>query len=189
MRRIIGNPETAEMVARRFPSASQLLYADEKGLTQIPGVGHSTARRLVGAVAIANNVLDVAPQSPGIRSPEDAAELLFPRISHLEQEDLWVLLLDTRNTVMDMMMVYRGSVNSSQIRVGELFKAAIRKNASAIIVAHNHPSGDPNPSPDDVAVTRAIVEAGKLLDIEVLDHLVIGKGRFVSLKQRGLFPK
>jgi DNA repair protein RadC len=79
-------------------------------------------------------------------------------------------------------------VNSSQIRVGEIFKEAIRKNAPAIIVVHNHPSGDPTPSPDDVAVTRAIMEAGKLLDVEVLDHIVIGVGkdRWVSLKERGL---
>jgi DNA repair protein RadC len=82
--------------------------------------------------------------------------------------------------------VYKGSVNSSQIRVGEVFKEGIRKNASALIVIHNHPSGDPTPSPDDVAVTRAIVQAGKLLDVEVLDHLVIGHGKWVSLKERGL---
>jgi DNA repair protein RadC len=82
--------------------------------------------------------------------------------------------------------VYKGSVNSSQVRVGELFKDAIRINASAIIVVHNHPSGDPTPSPDDVAATRAIVQAGKLLDVDVLDHMVIGQGKWVSLKERGL---
>jgi DNA repair protein RadC len=82
--------------------------------------------------------------------------------------------------------VYKGSVNSSQVRVGELFKEAIRINASSLIVTHNHPSGDPTPSPDDVAVTRAIVQAGKLLDIDVLDHLVIGAGKWISLKEKGL---
>ena len=95
-------------------------------------------------------------------------------------------LLDRRNRVLETVEVYKGSVNSSQIRVGEVFKEAIRKNASALIVIHNHPSGDPTPSPDDVAVTRAIVQAGKLLDVEVLDHLVIGHGKWVSLKERGL---
>lgn len=94
--------------------------------------------------------------------------------------------LNTRNHYMSTDTVYRGSLNSSQVRVGELFKGAVRRNAATIIVAHNHPSGDPTPSPDDIAVTRAIIEAGKLLDIEVLDHLVIGGGKFVSLKQRGL---
>ncbi len=104
----------------------------------------------------------------------------------LEQEHLRVILLDRRNRVLEIEDVYRGSVSSSQVRVGEVFKAAIRKNASALVVAHNHPSGDPTPSPDDVAVTRAIVQAGKLLDVDVLDHLVIGQGRWVSLKERGL---
>ncbi len=86
--------------------------------------------------------------------------------------------------------VYRGSLNQSQVRIAELFKQAIRRAAAAIIVVHNHPSGDPAPSPDDVAITRAILQAGKLLDIDVLDHLVIGqgKGRWVSMKDRGLFP-
>jgi len=107
-------------------------------------------------------------------------------MSALEQEHLRVLLLDTRNHVLDIVEVYHGSVNTSQIRVGEIFKAAIRRNAAALIVVHNHPSGDPTPSPDDVAVTRAIVQAGKLLDVEVLDHLIIGQGKFVSMKERGL---
>ena len=107
-------------------------------------------------------------------------------MSALEAEHLRVILLDRRNRVLDIQEVYKGSVNSSQVRVGELFKEAVRINASGIIVIHNHPSGDPTPSPDDVAVTRAIVQAGKLLDIDVLDHLVIGMGKWVSLKEKGL---
>jgi DNA repair protein RadC len=87
---------------------------------------------------------------------------------------------------MDVVELYRGSVSSAQVRVGEVFREAVRKNASALIAIHNHPSGDPTPSPDDVALTRAIVQAGKLLDVDVLDHLVIGQGRWVSLKERGL---
>ena len=94
--------------------------------------------------------------------------------------------LDTRNRVMSLTKLYQGSVNLSQVRVGEVFRQAILDNAPAIILAHNHPSGEPTPSPDDVAVTRAIVQAGKLLDIDVLDHLVVCQGRFVSLKERGL---
>jgi len=99
---------------------------------------------------------------------------------------LRVLLLNTRNQVLDIVEIYHGSLNSSMVRIAEIFKPAIRKNAASILLAHNHPSGDPAPSPDDIAVTRAIIEAGKLLDIEVLDHLVIGQGRFVSLKERRL---
>ena len=85
-----------------------------------------------------------------------------------------------------MAEVYQGSLNSSWIRIAEVFRDAVRINAAAVIIAHNHPSGDPTPSPEDVAVTKAIVEAGKLLDIEVLDHLVIGQGRYVSMKAKGL---
>ena len=104
----------------------------------------------------------------------------------LEQEELRVILLDIRNRVLYIDKVYKGYVNASQVRVGELFKGAIRRNATQIVVVHNHPSGDPTPSPEDVAVTRGIVQAGKLLDIDVLDHLIIGGIKFVSLKERGL---
>ena len=98
-----------------------------------------------------------------------------------------MILLDTRNHVLDIVQIYIGSVNSSQVRVAEIFKPAVARTAPAIIVIHSHPSGDPTPSPDDVAVTRAIVQAGKLLDIEAIDHLIIGQGgRWVSMKERGL---
>ena len=130
--------------------------------------------------------LESPEERPAINSPADAAALVAYEMSALEQEHLRVILLDTRNRVVEIAEIYKGSVNSSQIHVGEIFKAAIRRNAPALIVVHNHPSGDPTPSPDDVAVTRAIVQAGKLLDVDVLDHMVIGQGRWVSLKERGL---
>jgi len=95
-------------------------------------------------------------------------------------------LMDTRNRMEKMVTLYIGSLNSSSVRVGELFKEAIRKNVAAIILIHNHPSGDPSPSPEDITLTRAAVQAGKLMDVEVLDHIVIGRGKFVSLKERGL---
>jgi DNA repair protein RadC len=123
---------------------------------------------------------------PTINSPADAAALVAYEMSALEQEHLRVILLDTRNGLLDIVEIYKGSVNSSQVHVREIFKSAIRRNAAALIVVHNHPSGDPTPSPDDVAVTRAIVQAGKLLDVDVLDHMVIGQGQWVSLKERGL---
>jgi DNA repair protein RadC len=104
----------------------------------------------------------------------------------LEKEHLRVILLDRRNQVLDIVEIYQGSVNSSQVRIGEVFRPAIQRLASAIVVCHNHPSNDNTPSPDDVAVTRAMVQAGKLLDIDVLDHLVISSRGFVSLKERGL---
>jgi DNA repair protein RadC len=151
------------------------------------GVGPAKAAQIKAAIELGRRLVVEAPQErPAIHSPADAAALLQYEMSALEQEELRVILLDTRNRVMDISSVYRGSLNSSQVRVGELFKTSIRRNAAALIVVHNHPSGDPAPSPDDIAITRAIVQAGKLLDVEVLDHLVIGRGRYVSLKERGL---
>ena len=125
-------------------------------------------------------------ERPVIHSPKDAYDILKCFMSLLDHEELWVVNLDTRNRIMSMVALYKGSVNSSQVRVGEVFSQALLDKSPSIIVAHNHPSGDPTPSPDDVAVTRAIVNAGKLLDIEVLDHLVIGRDFYVSLKERSL---
>ncbi|OGO37655.1 MAG: hypothetical protein A2W35_08520 [Chloroflexi bacterium RBG_16_57_11] len=151
------------------------------------GIGTAKAAQIKAAIELGRRLLLESPEDrPAIHSPGDAASLLIYEMSALEQEELRIILLDVRNRVVDTVTLYRGSVSSSQVRVGELFKAAVRRNASSIIVVHNHPSGDPAPSPDDVALTRAIVQAGKLLDIDVLDHLVIGHGRWVSLKERGL---
>jgi DNA repair protein RadC len=151
------------------------------------GVGPAKAAQIKAAIELGQRLTLESPEErPAIHSPVDAAALVQFEMSALEQEELRVMLLDTRNRVLGIVEVYRGSLNTSQVRVGELFKAAIRRNAAAIIVVHNHPSGDPAPSPDDVAITRAIVQAGKLLDVEVLDHLVIGNGRYVSMKERGL---
>ena len=130
--------------------------------------------------------LPTATEKPRITSPVDGANLLLPWIGHLQQEEMHVILLDTRNRVLDIQLIYRGSLNTSVVRIGEIFRVAIESTAAAIILAHNHPSGDPSPSPEDIAVTRKIVEAGNLLSIDVLDHLIIGNGRFTSLKERGL---
>jgi DNA repair protein RadC len=107
-------------------------------------------------------------------------------MAHLEQEHFRILYLDTRNRLLGVETIYVGSLNASYIRVSEVFRDAVKRSCAAIIVAHNHPSGDPTPSPEDVEVTRRLVAAGELLDIEVLDHLVIGRQRFVSLRERGL---
>ena len=121
-----------------------------------------------------------------IHSPRDAYDILRCFLSALDHEELWVVNLDIRHRVMNLVKLYQGSVNSSQIRVAEVFRLAIADNSPAILLAHNHPSNDPTPSPDDVSVTHSIFQAGKLLDIEVLDHLVICLDKFVSLKERGL---
>ena len=122
-----------------------------------------------------------------IRSPADVAGLLMVQMGHLDQEEMRTVLLDTKNRVQDIVTIYRGSLNTSLIRLGELYKPAIRRNSAAIILAHNHPSGEPEPpSPEDILVTRQAVEAGKLLDIDCLDHLIIGRGKWLSLRERGL---
>ena len=121
-----------------------------------------------------------------IKSPTDAAGLLLVDMSALDHEQLRTVLLDTKNRVQAICTVYVGSLNTSMVRVGELFKEALRWNSAALIVAHNHPSGDACPSPEDILITRQIVDAGKLLDVEVLDHLVIGRGSFISMRERGL---
>jgi DNA repair protein RadC len=153
------------------------------------GIGEAKAAQIKAAIELGRRLtVQEHEERPTINSPKDAAALVQYEMSALEQEQLRVMLLDTRNHVLDTVGVYQGSVNTSQVRVAEVFKEAIRRNAAAIIVIHNHPSGDPTPSPDDVAVTRALVEAGKNLELEVLDHLIIGQGqgRYVSMKERGL---
>lgn len=118
-----------------------------------------------------------------ILSPEDAAELLAD-MSALEQEHLRVLLLDKRQQVIKVHEVAKGATDRVDVRMAEIFREAVRVNAMRLILAHNHPSGDPEPSPDDVRFTAEAVKAGKVLDIKVQDHLVIGGGRFVSIRER-----
>ena len=151
------------------------------------GIGAAKAAQLKAAIELGRRLIQQSPdQKPTVHSPHVAAALVQYDMSAFEQEHLRVIYLNTRNGVLGWEDVYKGSLNQSQVRIGELFKGAIRRNAASIILAHNHPSGDPTPSPDDVAITRAIIEAGRLLDVEVLDHLVIGRGRYVSLKERRL---
>lgn len=179
--------EVGQRLLKKFNGLNGLHRAPFKELMDQHGLGEAKAAQIKAAIELGRRLTLETPQErPAINSPADAAALIQYEMSALEQEHLRVILLDRRNRVLEVIEVYKGSVNSSQVRVGELFKDAIRANASAIIVAHNHPSGDPTPSPDDVAVTRAIMQAGKLLDIGVLDHLVIGSGKWVSLKERGL---
>ena len=180
--------ETAQALLARFGSEQRLARATADELAGVAGIGPAQAARLLAALELGRRFLaESHVERPSIHSPEDAAVLLMHRVHHLDQEHMFVLILDTRNRLIgEPVQVYRGSLNSSLVRVGEILRPAVRVNAAALIVVHNHPSGDPSPSPEDVAVTRAIVKAGKLLDVDVLDHLIIGDGRFVSLKSQGL---
>jgi len=165
-----------------------LLRADFGTLREHHGMGEAKTAALKAALEIGRRLLltGQAEQRFQIKSPSDAAGLLMLEMSHLDQEHLRTVLLDTKNRVQVIKTVYIGSLNASLIRVGEIFKEALKRNSAAMIVVHNHPSGDPTPSPEDVLVTREIIAAGQLLDIDVLDHLVIGQGRYVSMRERGL---
>jgi len=156
-------------------------------LESVVAVGPSKAAQIKAALELGRRLMIETPDPrPQVRSPADAAAPLMAEMGLLEKEHLRALLLDTKNHVLASPTIYVGSVNTTMIRVAEIFQEAIRANSASIIVAHNHPSGDPTPSPEDVAVTQQIVAAGKLLDIQVLDHLIIGQQRYVSLKERRL---
>jgi DNA repair protein RadC len=179
--------QVGQRLLQTFGGISGLHRATLQDLRGQHGLGEAKAAQIKAAIELGRRLTLESPEErPAVGSPADAAALVMYEMAALEQEHLRVILLDIRNRVLEVVEVYRGSVNSAQVRVGEVFKAAVRRNAPALIVVHNHPSGDPTPSPDDVAVTRAIIQAGKLLDVDVLDHLIIAGGRFVSLKERGL---
>lgn len=179
--------DQATRLLAEFDGLSGLARATLAEVSRVKGMGEAKYTQIMAAIELGRRLLIESPdQRPQIRSPADAANLVMAEMGLLEQEHLRLFLLDTKNRVLKIPTVYIGNLNTSVIRIGELMRYALRENCAAIIVAHNHPSGDPTPSMEDVQVTERIVEAGRLLDIEVLDHLVIGKGRFVSLKERRL---
>jgi DNA repair protein RadC len=179
--------ETAENLLVAFGTLRTLAAATLAEMVSIKGVGIQTAIRVRAALELGLRLAGEAPEErPAVHSPADAAALVLPEMSALEEEHLRVILLDARHKVIEIVEVYRGNVSSVQIRVAEIFRPAIRRNAAALITVHNHPSQDPSPSRDDVAVTRAIVEAGKLLDISAMDHLIVAGGRYISLKEMNL---
>lgn len=151
------------------------------------GMGEAKTAQLKAALEIGRRMaLLGVDERFQVKSPGDVAKLMQIEMAHLDQEHLRAICLDMKNRIQKIHTIYIGTVNSSQVRIGEVFKEGLKLNSVAIIVVHNHPSGDPTPSPDDVQVTREMVEAGRLLDVEVLDHLIIGHGRYVSLRERGL---
>ena len=177
----------AERLLAQFQDLPGLAQATLEELQMVNGVGPAKAVEIKAALELGRRLTAVTPhERPKVVAPADAANLLMSEMCLLEQEHLRVILLDTRNQVLAIPTIYIGSLNTSVVRIAELFRPAIRRNAAAIIVVHNHPSGDPSPSAEDVRVTREIGKAGSLLNIELLDHIVIGHQRFVSLKERGL---
>jgi DNA repair protein RadC len=177
----------ATRLVSRYDGLVGLARASLSELQAERGLGLAKSCDLKAALELGRRLVAEQPsERPIVSSPQDVMNLLGTQMSLLDREELRVVLLDTRNRVLGMPTVYAGNVNTSVIRVGELFRDAIRNNAVALVVVHNHPSGDPTPSSEDVAVTRLIAEAGKLLNIDVLDHIVIAGGRCISLKERRL---
>ena len=188
----VGVPgESAVQVGQRllhtFKGLAGIHRAPFEELVAQHGIGEAKAAQIKAAIELGRRLQEsAAEEQQTISNPAQAADLVKYEMQALEYEQLQVILLDTRNQVLETKEVYRGSVNTAQVRAADVFKQAVRKNATALIVVHNHPSGDPTPSPDDVAVTRELVQAGELIGVKVLDHIIIGRGRHVSMKERGL---
>ena len=171
----------------RFGGLPGLVRASFGELCAQHGMGEAKAAQVKAALELGLRLISAQPEERAtVRSPQDVSNLLLAEMGLLEQEHMRVVLLNTKNQVLAMPEVYKGSVNTAQVRVSELFREAIRAGCPAIIVVHNHPSGDPTPSHDDIEMTRQLIEAGKLLDIDVLDHIIIASQGVVSLRERGL---
>jgi len=149
-------------------------------------VGPAKAAQILAALELGTRIMSSRPERRQIRCPEDVYSLLGPEMALLEQEHLRVILLNTRSQAIATREVYKGNVHSAIVRVAEVFKDAVREGCPSLIIVHNHPSGDPEPSPDDASLTKQLEGAGRLLGIEVMDHIVIGRNGLVSLRERGL---
>jgi DNA repair protein RadC len=178
--------QVAEQVLVRCGGLAGLMRASHTDLLKIDGLGPTKVTQIMAAVELAKRamILPVAERVT-INKAEDAAQL-FMDMQFLQQEHVRILLLDSARCVIASPTIYIGTLNSSVLRVSELFREAITRNSAAIVLAHNHPSGDPTPSPEDLELTHTLIAAGKLLDIQVLDHLIMGNHKWVSLKALGI---
>lgn len=164
-----------------------LVDAGAEELARVKGIGPAKAAQIKAALEIGRRLATTAgPQRPVIRTPGDVSGLMMEKMRHFDREHFKVLNLNTKNQVIAVETVSIGSLNASLVHPRELFKNAVKRSAAALILVHNHPSGDPSPSREDIEVTRRLMEAGKLLGIEVLDHVVIGDLKYVSLKEEGV---
>ena len=156
-------------------------------LAQLHGLGKAKASGLKAALELGKRLVSSDPASrPVINSPQDVAHLVMEEMRHFDREHFRVVTLNTKNHVLGISPISVGSLNSSLVHPRECFKEAIRRNSNAIILLHNHPSGDPTPSREDIEVTKRLADGGKILGIEVLDHVIIGDNRYISLKERGI---
>jgi len=187
----VHGENAVQMAQRLLQDLGQLTGLQRATVSELAsqhGIGHAKAAQIKAAIELGRRLVRENPQVPVyLNNPDAAVREVQYEMAAFTQEHLWVMLADTRNRLISIEKIYKGSLNASTVRIGELFRPAILRNAASILLVHNHPSGDPTPSPEDIALTRAVVQVGKLLDIEVLDHIVIGSHQnFVSFKQRGL---
>ncbi len=177
----------AEQVLKKAGGVHKLAQLPDYALQALPQVGPKRAGQ-IRAMTDWGLLLSTVEewQSVQVRSPADVANLLMLEMGLLDQEELRIVGLDTKNNIVDIETVYRGSVNSAVVRIAEVLRLPIALQCVGMIMLHNHPSGDPTPSPEDVRITQLVMESAKLMDIDLLDHLIIGRNRYVSLKERGL---
>ena len=178
----------SEKLLITFTSLPRVLAdSSEEELLEIKGIGRKRASQLKACFELAKR-LYTRQQSLSrlIKSPEDVANLLMPEMRYLQHEHFKVVILNTKNFVIDIMTVSIGSLNSSIVHPREVFKWAVKRSASGLVCVHNHPSGDPEPSREDIETTSRLVDAGNIVGIKVLDHVIIGDGRYISFKERGL---
>ncbi|AKB28540.1 DNA repair protein RadC [Methanosarcina siciliae T4/M] len=164
----------------------QLSLANVSRLTQVHGVGKAKAAQIAAVFELARR-LEIFVEEPKrkICSPKDVYSLMYPRMREQKKEKFITLYLDTKNQILKEEVVSIGSLNASIVHPREVFKSALLESSASVIMVHNHPSGDPSPSREDIMVTEKLVEGGKLLGIDILDHIIIGDGRYVSLKDEG----
>lgn len=176
----------ANRVLSFFDQIQELKNATIEEMMSVKGIGQAKAVQLLAAVELGRRLSQKHPDRRyAIRSPQDAASLLMADMTSLKQENFVVLFLNVKNQVLHRQTIFIGSLNASIVHPREIFREAVKRSAASIICAHNHPSGNPNPSPEDVEVTQRLTEAGKIIGIEMLDHVIIGDHQFVSLKELG----
>lgn len=178
--------DIANRLLINFEGLKMLDEATIEEITKIRGIGVAKGVTILAALELGRRIRQYNPEeSYVIRSPQDGANYIMESMRHLNQEHLAVLFLDTKNQIIHNRTIFVGSLNSSIVHPREIFREAVKRSAASIICAHNHPSGDPTPSQEDIHVTKRLVEAGKIMGIELLDHLIIGDRKYTSLKEKG----
>lgn len=176
----------AERVIGKIGGIERLSQISAEELREIRGIGDAKAATLLAVVEVSRRMSARRQPVKTVTSPDEVYHLLIDRLRFEERERFFVVLLNTKNHLIGIEEVSVGSMNSSIVHPREVFKLAVRKSAASLIIAHNHPSGDPSPSREDIEVTRRLCEAGRLLGMDVLDHVIFGDGEALSLRQKGL---